>query len=199
MTIKKIISLWLSVAMVALSTMGVAQDQIDLDDSLIDSVLIDSMLLAELLDYEAESVGCGGLVAYQEKLTARPDSLEYLFFEPGRVTLNIDRSASSALERVESGDANREMIGYRVGIFFSNRANGRAEANDVVERCKEQFEDIKTTLIYDNPYFKVHAGYATSNEEAVMMLNRLQKIFPKAYIIREKMTPADLIVENVIY
>lgn len=189
----KFISLFLSVVMVALCSFGSAQEQIegyDLD--------LDSVLLASFFDYEEPSAGSGGLAAYRDKLTARPDSTEYLFFEPGRVTLNSDRSATAALEKLESG-AVREISGYRIGVFFSNRANGRAEANAVVEKCAELYSDIETSMVYDNPYFKVHAGFATTNEEAVMLLSRLQKSFPKAYIIREKMTPKDMIIENKIY
>ncbi len=190
MRMKTFISIWLSLAVVTLSTLGVAQEQTDGYDT-----MIDSLLMANLIDYEGESEGSGGLVAYRDKLTARPDSTEYLFFEPGRVNLNSDRSAIAALDKLEVDVANREIIGYRIGVFFSNRSNGRAEANVVVAKCEELYEDIKTSLVYDNPYFKVHAGFATTNEEAVMLLSRLQKNFPKAYIIREKMTPKDLIID----
>ncbi len=176
---------------VSLSTVGVAQTFESSYDS-----LIDSAVLRQILNEELEEQGSGGLFKYQDKLAARPDSLEYLFFEPGVVTLNVDRSAKSALESLEASGAGEEITGYRVGVFFSNRANSRAEANKVVERCGTEFADIATSLIYDNPYFKVHAGYATTNEEAVILLNRLQKVFPKAYIIREKMEPKNLIIER---
>ncbi len=176
------------------ATMGTAQtSSVSVGESQYDSI-ISNALDQQLLYEDYLELGSGGLIKYREKLVARPDSSDYLFFEPGIITLNEDNSAKESLNKLELDNlGKREMNGYRIGIFFSNRATGRTDAKTIIDKCNKLFPDVATTLVYDNPYFKVHAGYATSNEEAVILLSRLQKSFPKAYIIREKIEPKSLI------
>ncbi|MFI3248330.1 MAG: hypothetical protein R3Y39_04295 [Rikenellaceae bacterium] len=109
-----------------------------------------------------------------------------------QVTIREDDSARIALTELESRDRVSSVEGYRIGIFFDNGATARAGAMEVVKQCEKLFPDIPTTMNYDNPYFKVSAGYCIDNEEAIMMLNRIQKHFPKAYLMREQITTEDL-------
>ncbi len=109
-----------------------------------------------------------------------------------QVTLRQDNSARLALTELESRTPQSSVEGYRIGIFFDNGASARANAMDVVKECKKLFGDIPTTMTYDNPYFKVSAGYYIDSEEAIMALNRVQRDFPKAYLMREQITPENL-------
>ncbi len=108
------------------------------------------------------------------------------------VTIREDDSARLALTELSSREVDNSIEGYRVGVFFDNSATARAKAMEVVDKCEKLFADIPTTMSYDNPYFKVSAGYCIDSEEAIMMLNRIQKHFPKAYLLREQITPEDL-------
>ena len=118
--------------------------------TIVSSVALDKQVLYD--DYLEQ--GSGGLMKYREKLIARPDSSDYLFYEPGVITLNEDRSAKESLDKLElSSSGKREVNGYRIGIFFSNRRIGRIDANAVL-RCNELFPDVATTLAYDNPYLR---------------------------------------------
>ncbi len=104
------------------------------------------------------------------------------------VSVNIDPSASAAIDSHVS-DAKRDMIdGYRVGIYFNNSSSARSGAMDVMAKCDSLYRDIIVTMSYDNPYFKVSAGYCTNSEEAIMMLHRIQRNFPKAYLMRERIS-----------
>ncbi len=108
------------------------------------------------------------------------------------ITIREDNSARIALTDLAAQSGKSSVEGYRIGVFFDNGASARANALKVVEQCKRYFADIPVTMNYDNPYFKVAAGYCISDEEAIMMLDRIQKHFPKAYLMREQITPADL-------
>ncbi len=117
------------------------------------------------------------------------------------VEIREDDSSKMALEALieqntdeESGELKKISIqGYRIGVFFDNGPSARAKAADIVARCNTLLPDIPTSMSYANPYFKVSAGYCISQEEAVMTLHRVQRHFPSAYLMREEITPADIL------
>jgi hypothetical protein len=51
---------------------------------------------------------------------------------------------------------------------------------------------LKTYVTYDNPYFKVTAGNCTTQEEALILLERVKPSFPKAFIMRENISMEEL-------
>jgi hypothetical protein len=51
---------------------------------------------------------------------------------------------------------------------------------------------LPTYVTYDNPYFKVTAGNCTSQEEALILLERIKPTFPKAFIMRENIPLEEL-------
>lgn len=110
-----------------------------------------------------------------------------------QITIREDNSARIALTDLAARSHKSLVDGYRIGVYFDNGASARANAMKVVEQCKKYFGDIPVTMTYDNPYFKVSAGYCIDDEEAIMMLNRIQEQFPKAYLMREQISPADLV------
>ncbi len=147
--------------------------------------------VVDTLEIEVEH----NIATFKEQLTAEVDSL-YQFESdviPGRVTIHEDDSSQSALESYASRKQNNVVNGYRVGVYFNNSAQARSGAMEVMKRCEMLLQDIPATMSYDNPYFKVSVGYCISEEEAVIMLNRVQRYFPKAYLMRERIT-----IENLV-
>ena len=114
-------------------------------------------------------------------------------------------AGSAAVTVVEHGDAagvvSREsqsndrirFKGYRIGIFFDNGAEARANALAAKQTFETAFPDIPVYLVYENPYFKVSAGNCVTSEEAIVLLGKIRSQFPEAYLMREDLTVADLI------
>ncbi len=125
---------------------------------------------------------------YRAKLAAASAASEFAIVE-----VNEDLSAKEALAKLDNDPSSKKVAGYRVGVFLSNSPNARSQANAVVAICDSLFADVVTTLSYDNPYFKVNAGYCLTLEEGVILLNRLQSRFPRAYLLREDITPNNLV------
>ena len=61
---------------------------------------------------------------------------------------------------------------------------------------EESFPGVSVDMVYDFPYFKVSAGRCVTSEEAIMLLERVRAKFPKAFLMRETLTAADLLEEN---
>lgn len=119
------------------------------------------------------------------------------------------RPAATAAEALEayiyqnSDEQSGEQIkpsvqGYRVGVFFDNSPSARRKAQEVMTLCDSLFADIPATMSYANPYFKVSAGYCVTQEEAVTTLHRVQRHFPAAYLMREVITPENIIIPKEV-
>ncbi len=147
------------------------------------------------------TINAQSLSNLEEKLSFFERNDNYQSVQYSNVVINKSESAREALEALieQSKEPDTEEVkaisrqGYRIGIFFDNGATARAMAEEVMQRCDSLLGDIPATMSYDNPYFKVSAGYCINPEEAVMMLHRVQRIFPQAYLMRENITPNDLV------
>lgn len=150
---------------------------------------VGKLAIATLLVGVATSLSAQTLNDYRKKLEFGGSGDP---FNRAQITIREDNSARIALTELASQSGERAIEGYRIGVFFDNGASARANAKEVLEQFEKYFSDIPVTMNYDNPYFKVSAGYCISSEEAVMMLDRIQKRFPKAYLMRENITPDNL-------
>ena len=110
----------------------------------------------------------------------------------GKVKIAESEVLSEILKREIIRDGSQQIAISRISIFFDNSQNARAGAVETLEKFKELFPEIPATMTHENPYFKVSAGFCISNEEALILLNRLRKEFPKAFIVRERVSVDEL-------
>ena len=82
--------------------------------------------------------------------------------------------------------------GYRIMLFMSNSQSARADAFAACDSLAVRMPQLKTYVTYDNPYFKVAAGNCTTQEEALILLERIKPAFPKAFIMRESIPIEEL-------
>jgi len=73
--------------------------------------------------------------------------------------------------------------GFRVQIFTG--AN-RKDAYSAQAKFQEEFPDIRSYVIYNEPNFKVRAGDFSTRMEAEKLQNELKKWFTGTFIISEK-------------
>ena len=79
----------------------------------------------------------------------------------------------------------KKVSGYRIVIFMKNAQSARREAVAVQEEFGAQFADVPSYMTYENPYFKISVGNCTTPEEAMILLGRLKRAYPKAFVVRE--------------
>ena len=101
--------------------------------------------------------------------------------------------AAGVVSRESQSNDRIRFKGYRIGIFFDNGAEARANALAAKQTFETAFPDIPVYLVYENPYFKVSAGNCVTSEEAIVLLGKIRSQFPEAYLMREDLTVADLI------
>jgi hypothetical protein len=102
----------------------------------------------------------------------------------------IDTFAARRLELNRTGGADAANInGYRVQIFTGEN---RKDAYSAQAKFQEEFPDIRTYIIYNEPNFKVRAGDFRTRLEAEKLEEELKKWFTGMFIIPEKINSPKL-------
>jgi hypothetical protein len=79
----------------------------------------------------------------------------------------------------------RSINGYRVRIFFDNKQTARVESEKTLKKFEQMFPDVLAYRTYVNPYFKVTVGDCRTKSEAMVLLGRVRKEFPSAFVVKE--------------
>lgn len=80
----------------------------------------------------------------------------------------------------------RALNGYRIRIFFDNSQDARVNSGGAYGTFLKYFKGIPAYRSYVNPYFKVSVGDFRTKAEAMEKLIRIKKVFPSAFIVKEK-------------
>lgn len=118
---------------------------------------------------------------------------EYLAAPVQVDSLTVIRSTAEVTEYDDAAEITSRVApnratsvnGYRIMLFMSNSQSARAEAFAACDSLAVRMPNLKSYVTYDNPYFKVAAGNCTTQEEALILLERIKPSFPKAFIMRE--------------
>ena len=105
--------------------------------------------------------------------------------------VRIDTFAARRAELNKTGGAadGTTVNGFRVQIFTGEN---RKDAYSAQGKFLEEFPDIRTYIIYNEPNFKVRAGDFRTRLEAEKLQEELKKWFTGTFIITEKINPPKL-------
>lgn len=78
----------------------------------------------------------------------------------------------------------QSVPGLRICIFLSNSQTARQDAISVQESFCGMFPDIPAYLVYENPRFIVNVGNCLTEEEALILQNKVKGTFATAFIWR---------------
>ena len=111
-----------------------------------------------------------------------------------RQTVQVTEHGDSQQITARAAAATRpqSVSGYRIMLFMSNSQNARTEAFAACDTLAVRVPGLQTYVTYDNPYFKVATGNCVSQEEALVLLQRIKPSFPKAFIMRENIPLTEL-------
>lgn len=124
---------------------------------------------------------------YLQRL-AEPDSLS-----GARTEVKIHFGAEEAMGKYNAQTTPKESYqGYRIRIFASNSQSARAEAEAAIAVMEENFK-VPVYFAYENPYFLVTCGNCLSHEEAIILLSKVKRHFPKAFIVMAEIPAEELL------
>ena len=125
----------------------------------------------------ASALRAQSLDAFKERLTAPSHAAP--------VTVSEYGDAAAAVRNAGRQAVRQRFKGYRVCVFLDNGPEARAQARPA--------RHTPVPLFYEKLYFKVTAGNCVTAEEAIVLMERLRGIFPKAFLKSEDLTVADLL------
>ncbi|MEG2865825.1 MAG: hypothetical protein RR858_06555 [Mucinivorans sp.] len=104
------------------------------------------------------------------------------------VKVNLDLDVANAVNAVVQPE---RISGYRVCVFSDNGQTARSAAQSALGAVRN-IGGVVSSMIYDNPFFRVYAGHCISKTEATILMGRLKGVFPKSFIVPYRMTVAEL-------
>ena len=119
--------------------------------------------------------------------------------DKAQVSVNQSDAIVSSLHEYVSANASREIVGYRVRIFFDNHRTARAESEAALKKFNGIYHDVPSYRTYVNPYFKVTVGDYRTKSEAMALLERIKGDFPSAFVVKETITFPVVDKENAFY
>lgn len=108
------------------------------------------------------------------------------------VSITEQGDVSSALAKVAHSNQRARIKGYRVCIFFDNGQDARGGAFSSKSLFDTSFSGVKSYVVYESPYYKVTAGNCVTAEEAIILMENIRSIFPKAFLKSEEILLSDL-------
>ncbi len=138
----------------------------------------------------AFAVSAQNLRTFKEHLAA-PVQVDSLTTIRATVDVTEHDDAAQITSRVVTNRPT-SVNGYRIMLFMSNSQSARTEAFAACDSLALRLPELPTYVTYDNPYFKVAAGNCTTQEEALILLERIKPSFPKAFIMRESIPLEEL-------
>lgn len=104
---------------------------------------------------------------------------------PG-IKISQDVAVRTAMYEHIRENASREIQGYRIRIFFDNRQTARDDSERIAGEFSRLFPHLQAYRSYVNPYFKVTVGDFRTRSEAMSVLAEVKKVFPSAFLVKEK-------------
>lgn len=131
------------------------------------------------------------LSSFKQQL-AQP-TIDTLSGRTASVTLAEDPQARAALAQSRPLGAKWRVSGWRICIFSDNAADARSRAHEAIALFENHYPSTPIYDEYASPYFRVSVGNCLTSEEAIILLQQVKPLFPKAFIKQEQLTLNDLL------
>lgn len=94
-------------------------------------------------------------------------------------------SLGRAMDQHIRNNSKKDLMGYRVRIFFDNSQSARAHSASIADSFAEAYPDVPVYLTHVNPYFKVAVGDFRTKADAQKFSKELKGKYPSVFIVKE--------------
>ena len=98
------------------------------------------------------------------------------------VTINYNDTLTKKLFEIRKDYSKRifESTFYTIQIYYG----GLEEADSILEDFRENYQEIKSNLIFETPNYKVRIGEYKDINIASQKLEEIRRIYPSSFIIK---------------
>jgi hypothetical protein len=104
-----------------------------------------------------------------------------------------DDRVNTLVEKHVQANKVTPVNGYRINIFFQSGNHSRSGAMAAQNAFSERFPNMRSYVIFEEPYFRVNVGNFRTRLEASAALENLKAAYPQAFIIRDELNIRDLL------
>jgi len=79
-----------------------------------------------------------------------------------------------------------EMPGYRIQLFMESGNTALEKAEKMTERFQEKYDKIPAYITFGEPYYRVRIGDFRTRLEAIKFLDKIQRLYPQAWVVKDK-------------
>lgn len=113
------------------------------------------------------------------------------------IDVRQSRKLEASMREYIRTNPSRTISGFRVRIFFDNKQSAKVESEKAISKFRNNYKDVSAYRTYSNPYFKVTVGDCRTRSEAMILLGRIKKDFPSAFVVKENISYPVLDKEHV--
>jgi hypothetical protein len=78
------------------------------------------------------------------------------------------------------------MEGFRIHIYMGSGTEALDFAEEMKTEFEEKYEDVPAYVTFAEPYYRVRVGDFRTRLEASQFLQRINRKYPNAWVIKEK-------------
>ena len=78
------------------------------------------------------------------------------------------------------------MPGYRIQLFMQSGNTALEKAEKVTEKFEGKYDNIPAYITFGEPYYRVRIGDFRTRLEAIKFLNKIQRNYPQAWVVKDK-------------
>lgn len=108
-------------------------------------------------------------------------------WQDGELNIYADPRIDSLVQlHIAYNEAFPMLDGYRIHIFMETGNDGLAHAEEVKTKFEDKYTEIPAYITFGEPYYRVRVGDFRTRLEASKFLERINRKYPNAWVIRDK-------------
>ena len=82
--------------------------------------------------------------------------------------------------------------GYRIQLFMESGNTALVKAETITEKFNKKYDKIPAYITFGEPYYRVRIGDFRTRLEAIKFLNSIQRSYPQAWVVKDKINFIEL-------
>ncbi len=102
----------------------------------------------------------------------------------GKLTIYLDTLLQENYSKhLIQNSKTRGVSGYRIRIFSDNGRGAKDRQKEARARFLTLYPDVDAYTKYEGSYHKIYVGDYRTKSEAILLLNRIKRKFPDAFVV----------------
>lgn len=108
-------------------------------------------------------------------------------YDDAELFVHTDQRINSLVQlHIAYNEAFPVLDGYRIHVFMESGNEALDNAQEVKKKFEEKYKEVPAYITFGEPYYRVRVGDFRTRLEANQFLQRINRAYPNAWIIKNK-------------